>query len=70
MAVNGIVRSRNVPDCEICKAEPARVRSIITDPLIMSVSTYVGDDCYQLNARAAASLLAESPRLVLVEVLA
>lgn len=56
------------PDCEICNNEPARVRSIITDPLICSVSTYVGADCYRINAEASASLVRQSPRLVLVEV--
>lgn len=58
------------PDCEICNAAPSVVRSIITDPLVSSVSTRVCQDCYRINAAATAQLLALDPRLVVTEVAA
>lgn len=57
-----------VPDCEICSNEPARVRCIVTDPLIDSTSTYVGDNCYAVNAGAIAILRARETQLVVTEV--
>ena len=57
-----------VPDCEICNNEPARVRCVITDPLIDSNSTYVGDNCYAVNAGAIAILRARETQLVVTEV--
>lgn len=58
------------PDCEICNAEPARVRVIVAEPLIGSVSTYVGANCYAVNAGAVAILLASDVRLIVTEVAA
>lgn len=55
-------------DCGICNAEPARVRCVIAEPLVDSVTTYVGANCYAVNAGATALLLAEDVRLVATEV--
>lgn len=70
MATNGIPRGTFPPDCEICNNEPARVRCIITDPLIDSHSTFVGANCYAVNAGATALLLASETRLIATEVAA
>ena len=66
MANNTVLVS--VPDCEICNNEPARVRCIVTDPLVDSHSTYVGENCYAVNAGAIAILRAREARLVITEV--
>ena len=58
------------PDCSICGHAESVVRSIITEPLVVSVSTWVCADCYPINKRATDSLLAGNGRLVAVEVAA
>jgi hypothetical protein len=68
MANTGVGTRVIARDCSICRAAEAVVRSIITEPLVSSVDTYVCLDCYPINKAAADSLLAADPRLVLVEV--
>jgi len=58
------------PDCSICRAAESVVRSVITHPMVSSVSTWVCAGCYGINARATAALLASDRRLVATEVAA
>lgn len=67
MAVLELASSVIGADCQICGDEPASVISTLTDPLVVSVTTRVCPSCYQLNLRAALSLIEASPRLVLKE---
>jgi hypothetical protein len=57
-------------DCSICQNAAAVVRSVIVDPLVISVTTYTCAGCYSINKAAADSLVAQTPRLVLTEVAA
>jgi len=70
MATNGIDRVTFPADCQICNNEPARVRVVVAEPLVGSVSTYVGANCYAVNAGAVAILLASDVRLIVTEVAA
>ena len=56
--------------CDICGAEPALVRSIVTEPLVGSTSTMVGADCYGVHAAGVALVLSRDRRLVSFEVVA
>ncbi len=54
--------------CSICQHEPAAFKSVIVNPLVDAVTTFVGLDCYTINARATAEILASDPALQLTEV--
>jgi hypothetical protein len=68
MASGTVQRLHLRPDCSICRNAEAVVRSVITDPLVESASTWVCADCYPINRAASDSLLAVNGRLVLTEV--
>jgi hypothetical protein len=70
IASRGWLHGADSPLCSICQNERATVKSVITDPLIVSVSCYVCPSCYFTNASASAAIVAASPRLQWVEVAA
>lgn len=58
------------PDCTMCRAAESRVRVVITDPLVESLTSWLCPDCYPIFMRAVASLVASDRSLVVSEVAA
>jgi len=67
MAVATAARPATGVICHVCRFDRAVVRSVLSDPLIVTVSTFVCADCQPINKAASDSLCAANPRLILTE---
>jgi len=70
MALNLMARRASGPTCSMCRVRESAVRSVVVQPLISSLTTWLCPVCYPAYAASVDRMQAANSFLVVTEVAA